>query len=389
MKLNMTCETCEFGSNKSCCTENSKKNYQNDTECGDWGASLEYFSEIMDNAPWYIIEPYRRCHIGYDKFLDLLRKDDQGIGIEINIYDAIEKVYEVTPWELAGVLGVSIGVLGYARTRKTIDKRKRQFSSRLHIPESFFDRFLSTQLETLKQCREEFYEFYGSETIKKFKQNGIDAMHLKFVEDAAHDKFLNERYREEYQYKYQYEEKNKMYHDLSDDYKSRDYVIAITLKEGEYYGNLFYEYNYGGYGLSVSIMRDILDFVENLDCEEIDALNEEGLLNNNIGLKSDMNGKKIYFELKNERGDVLKKIISEDELQKYIVGYEMIRCDGHGMKKERRRCSSCQNFKPIEGCTKGNCIARGDIVQRSRIICAFDYIPNKNECCNGETFYNS
>lgn len=25
MKLNMTCETCEFGSNKSCCAENSKK----------------------------------------------------------------------------------------------------------------------------------------------------------------------------------------------------------------------------------------------------------------------------------------------------------------------------------------------------------------------------
>ena len=57
---------------------------------------MEYFSEIIDNAPWYIKEPYRRCHIGYDKFLELLRKDDQGIGIEINIYDAIEKVYEVT-----------------------------------------------------------------------------------------------------------------------------------------------------------------------------------------------------------------------------------------------------------------------------------------------------
>lgn len=83
--------------------------------------------------------------------MELLRKDDQGIGIEINIYDAIEKVYEVTPWELAGVLGVSIGVLGYARTRETVDKRKKQFSSRLHIPESFFDRFLSTQLEALKQ----------------------------------------------------------------------------------------------------------------------------------------------------------------------------------------------------------------------------------------------
>ena len=54
MKLNMTCKTCEFGSNESCCAENSKKSHQDDTECGDWGASLEYFSEIIDNAPWYI-----------------------------------------------------------------------------------------------------------------------------------------------------------------------------------------------------------------------------------------------------------------------------------------------------------------------------------------------
>ena len=53
-----------------------KKNYQNITECDDWGASLEYYSEIIDNASWYIKEPYRRCHISYDKFMDLLRKDD-------------------------------------------------------------------------------------------------------------------------------------------------------------------------------------------------------------------------------------------------------------------------------------------------------------------------
>lgn len=39
-------------------------------------------------------------------------------------------------------------------------------------------------------------------------------------------------------------------------------------------------------------------------------------------------------------------------LKNPIEGYEMIRCDGHGMKKERRRCSSCQNFKPIEGALK-------------------------------------
>ena len=124
-----------------------------------------------------------------------------------------------------------------------------------------------------------------------------------------------------------------MYHDLTDDYKSRDYVIAITLKDGDYYGNIFYEYTSGGYGLSVSTMEDILQFIEELNCEEINELNEEGLLNNNIALRADINGLNIHFELKNDKGEKLEKTISEDELQKYIVGYEMIRCDGHGMKR--------------------------------------------------------
>ncbi len=92
-------------------------------------------------------------------------------------------------------------------------------------------------------------------------------------------------------------------------------------------------------------------------------------------LKSDINGQEIHFELKNESGDVLRKKIPEAELQKYIIGYEMIRCDGHGMKKERRRCNTCKNFRPIEGGAKGNCSSRVDIVQRSRVICAFDYVP--------------
>lgn len=189
MKIKMVCETCEFGPDGSSCPEKDEY-FQDDGVCDGWDASLEYFSEAMDNAPWYIKNPYKRCYISYDKFWKLLREDEQGVGIEINVYDAIEKVYEVTPWELAGILGVSIGVLGYARTRNTVDKRKKQFSSRLHIPESFFDLFLSTQLEQLKQCKDEFYEFYGTETIERFKKDGRDAMYSKFEEVAARENSL-------------------------------------------------------------------------------------------------------------------------------------------------------------------------------------------------------
>ena len=369
MRVDKTCKTCGFDSNGVCGMYSTCKE---DEECDDWEASLEYYTEITKKAPWYIKGPYDRCKISYEKFLDLLQQDEQGVDVEINIYDAIEKVYELNSVELAGVLDVSMGVLGYASTQKTIPKRKRQFSSRLHIPESFFDEFLSTQLDALKKCREEFRDCYGDELIEKFKQNGYAAMEAKIEKQNAADKIRNEKYREENQNRYQYKEKTKMYHDLSDDYKSRDYVIAITLKEGDYYGNIFYEYSSGGYGLSVDIMEDILQFIENLDCEEINELNEEGLLNNNIALQADINGKDIHFELRNDAGEKLEKTIPEDELQKYIVGYEMIRCDGRGMKKERRKCGSCENFTPIEGCAKGNCSVRGDIIQRSRIICSHD-----------------
>ena len=121
-------------------------------------------------------------------------------------------------------------------------------------------------MDVLKECREEFRAFYGDELIEKLKQNGLAAMEARMERRSAIDKLRNERYREENKERYQYE-KIKMYHDLSDDYKSRDYVIAITLKEGDYYGNIFYEYTSGEYGLSVYIMEDILEFIENLTCE--------------------------------------------------------------------------------------------------------------------------
>lgn len=98
---------------------------------------------------------------------------------------------ECDAWELAGVLDVAIGVIGYARCRGTIAKRKKSFSCRLHIPERFFDKFLSTDLDALKRCKEEFYEFYGSEMIEKLKQNGISAIDEKFQRDITIDKVRN------------------------------------------------------------------------------------------------------------------------------------------------------------------------------------------------------
>lgn len=373
MILNKTCKTCELYDGKVCGIYKTDKK----EVCEDWGASLDYYNEITKTAPWYIRIPHERYEIQYEQFMELLQKDAEGIPIEINIYDAIEEIYKLNDIELAGVLDVSVGVIQYAKRRKTIAKRKKQFSSKLHIPESFFDKFLSTQLNILEECKKEFQSFYGDKMIEKFKQNSFDMLEEKTKRQIAIDKIRNIKYREKNQERYQYNGKNEMYHDLSDDYKSRDYVIGIILKEGNYYGCIFYEYMSTGYGLSITIMQDILKFVEKLDCETIDALNEAGFLNNNINLRADVNGQDIHFELKNDTNEKLQKTIPDKELQKYIIGYEMIRCDGHGMKKERRKCNSCVNFTPIEGCAKGNCAVRGDIVQRSRIICTHDYVQRQ------------
>ena len=203
MRIDKICKTCGFDFNGVCGMYTTCKEGE---ECDDWEASLEYYTEITKKAPWYIKKPYDRCKISYEKFLDLLQQDEQGVGVEINIYDAIEKVYELNSVELAGVLDVSMGVLGYASTQRTIPKRKRQFSSRLHIPESFSDKFLSTQLDALKKCREEFRDCYGDELIEKFKQNGYAAMEAKIEKQNAVDKIRNEKYREENQNRYQYKE---------------------------------------------------------------------------------------------------------------------------------------------------------------------------------------
>lgn len=254
MILNKTCKTCEFYDGKVCGIYKTDKK----EVCEDWGASLDYYNEITKTAPWYIRIPYERYEIQYEQFMELLQKDAEGTPIEINIYDAIEEIYKLNDIELAGVLDVSVGVIQYAKRRKTIAKRKKQFSNKLHIPESFFDRFLSTQLNILEECKKEFQSFYGDKMIEKFKQNGFDMLEEKTKKQIAIDKIQNIKYREENQERYQYNGKNEMYHDLSDDYKSRDYVIGIILKEGNYYGCIFYEYMSTGYGLSITVMQDIL-----------------------------------------------------------------------------------------------------------------------------------
>lgn len=166
-----------------------------------------------------------------------------------------------------------------------------------------------------------------------------------------------------------------MYHDMSDDYKSRDYKVAITLQDGDYCGHIYYEYNFSGYGLNYDIVVDISNYIKSLTCEEIDDLYAEGLINCDCGLKADINGKDIHLVLRNTQGGTVSKTILDGTLENYVTEIKMVSCSGHGKKKETRKCQSCKNFTPKEAGAKGYCSVRREDIQRSRLICGFDYVP--------------
>ncbi len=72
-------------------------------------------------------------------------------------------------------------------------------------------------------------------------------------------------------------------------------------------------------------------------------------------------------------------MIKEGDLEKYVVGYNLIKCSGHGKKRERRKCESCKQFCIYQGVRKGYCKIKKMDVPASRIICAFDYTTVDND----------
>lgn len=174
MKLDKTCETCEFNFNGICVGEGiydyGDKIVDSSKECDGWGISLEYFSEIIDNMPWYIKDPYKCGKLYFGEALQKLEEDETEKGTQINIYDAIAKVYGIPWWELGEILGVKATVIGYATCRGTIPRRKKHFADILCIPENYFDVIYSKQLCELEKCKKEFYSHYGDDWIMKMRE---------------------------------------------------------------------------------------------------------------------------------------------------------------------------------------------------------------------------
>ncbi len=146
--LNMTCENCTY-------YNNCKKDGVNGP-CDDWHMSFEYYTEICSQAPWYIIDAYNESRCSWGEVLEKLEKESCGEPININLYDAIEKIYGLNEIALSEVLGVSISIVGYAKSRYTPEKRMDHFSTTLKIPVDFFYKFTNKDLPTLESCFEEF-----------------------------------------------------------------------------------------------------------------------------------------------------------------------------------------------------------------------------------------
>lgn len=91
MKVKRECNTCEFNFDGICAEHGDVYDYGekivDDTKgCDDWGAGLKYFSEVTENAPWYIKNDYKNCKISFGEFLRRLDDDENGIALEVNLY---------------------------------------------------------------------------------------------------------------------------------------------------------------------------------------------------------------------------------------------------------------------------------------------------------------
>lgn len=161
MQFHKQCKTCEFNSSGTCTGHGNTYGYgdtiaDDSLSCNNWGADVNYFTEITTHAPWYIREPYQDSKIDYPTFIKLLEDDTDGKAIKVNIFDAIKRIYGLSLVDLAVILNVSFGVMYRARSIGTPAKRIKSFSQTLCIPAEFFSEVTTHDFSTIEQCKVEF-----------------------------------------------------------------------------------------------------------------------------------------------------------------------------------------------------------------------------------------
>ena len=183
-KVEKNCQTCEFNFNGICAGGDEKHKkyghtiYDPTDSCNGWNESLEYFSEIEKNKPWYIEKPYRKGNANGKDAIELLEMDYRGEPIEVNIIELVERVYGLRTFELAEILNVTPGVIGNARYKGVPEKRKTEFSFVLKIPRHFFERVTTCDFQVIEKCHQEFMKEWKEDlpTIKRIAKRKEDNM---------------------------------------------------------------------------------------------------------------------------------------------------------------------------------------------------------------------
>lgn len=177
-------------------------------------------------------------------------------------------------------------------------------------------------------------------------------------------------------------------HDMTNDYRDRDYRMTVKLQEGYFTGEIYYDYTWSGamgHGLPFNIIERVYEELTNLEyCEDDDW--EYGYprdktggfeYHNNCGFVIDRDNYHVHFILHDQEGTPLEKTILKHELQLYIVGFSLTSCVGHGVKRDSRKCVLCKNFEPIEGTKSGMCAYKKKKVSQGTTICKFGFIELK------------
>ena len=139
MKFQRTCGSCQHNFGGFCTAQGFGQAIESEeSSCELWEISEEFLADVVDDAPWYLKRPYENGKLNLSDFLERAEQDAAGEPVEINLYDAIEEIYDLTQQQIAEVLGVSSDVVGYARAKGTVKRRIPHFAKCLCIPEELF-----------------------------------------------------------------------------------------------------------------------------------------------------------------------------------------------------------------------------------------------------------
>ena len=175
-----------------------------------------------------------------------------------------------------------------------------------------------------------------------------------------------------------------LYHDMTNDYKERNYRITVTLQEGYYTGEIYYDYIWSGgmgHGLPFDIVERLYESLTNLEYGEESRwgngypIDKTGGFeyDNNCGFVIDMDNSHVHFVLHDQDGNKLEKTISKQNLKLYIVGISLTSCTGRGVKRDSRKCTLCKNYERIEGTSGGLCKIKNRKVFQSTTICKYGF----------------